>query len=70
MGVKDDLFQKGTFVEGYGMRTEFCEDPWLGDTPLASQYPNLYNIVRTKEVKSIYFDHETIGGAHRLYFHL
>jgi hypothetical protein len=45
MGVKDDLFQNGTFVVGDGMRTEFCEDPWQGDTPLASQYPNLFNKV-------------------------
>jgi hypothetical protein len=55
MGVKDDLFQKGTFVVGYGMRTKFCEDPWLGDTLLASQYPNLFNIVWTKDVKVALF---------------
>jgi hypothetical protein len=32
------------------MRTRFKEDPWLGDTPLASQYHSLYNIVSTKEI--------------------
>jgi hypothetical protein len=30
--------------------THFWEDPWLGESPLASQYPSLFNIVRTKEV--------------------
>jgi hypothetical protein len=25
MGVKDEFFQKGTFVVGYGMRTEFMK---------------------------------------------
>jgi hypothetical protein len=32
------------------MKTRFWEDTWLGDTPLATQYPSLYNIVRTKHV--------------------
>lgn len=25
--------------------TRFWEDPWMGETPLALQYPRLYNIV-------------------------
>jgi hypothetical protein len=32
------------------MSTRFWGDSWLGDTPLASQYPNLFNIVQTKNV--------------------
>jgi hypothetical protein len=48
MKVKDDFFQRGSFVVRDGMKTRFWEDTWLGDTPLATQYPSLYNIVRTK----------------------
>jgi hypothetical protein len=48
MKVKDDFFQGGSFVVGDGMKTRLWEDTWLGDTPLATQYPSLYNIVRTK----------------------
>uniref|UniRef100_A0A452Y7C2 Uncharacterized protein n=1 Tax=Aegilops tauschii subsp. strangulata TaxID=200361 RepID=A0A452Y7C2_AEGTS len=29
--------------------TRFWEDTWLGETPLALQYPSLYNIVERKE---------------------
>ena len=32
------------------MKTRFWEDTWLGDSPLASQYPTLYNITRHKNV--------------------
>jgi hypothetical protein len=32
------------------MKTRFWKDTWLGDTPLATQYPSLYNSVRTKHV--------------------
>jgi hypothetical protein len=50
MKVKDDFFQRGSFVVRDDMKTRFWEDTWLGDTPLADQYPSLYNIVRTKHV--------------------
>jgi hypothetical protein len=50
MGLKDDFFQRGCFVIGYCTRTRFWEDTWLGVTSLASQYPTLYNIVRTTNV--------------------
>lgn len=33
-----------------GRTTRFLGDTWLGDTPLALQYPSLYNIVQQKEV--------------------
>jgi hypothetical protein len=49
MGVKDDFFQRGSLVVGDGTWTWFWEDAWLGDTPLAYQFPALY-IVRTKDV--------------------
>jgi hypothetical protein len=35
---------------GNDLSTRFLEDPWLGDTTLAHQYPSLYAIVHTKEV--------------------
>jgi hypothetical protein len=50
MRVKDDFFQRGSFVVRDDKKTRFWEDTWLGDTPLATQYPNLYNIARTKHV--------------------
>jgi hypothetical protein len=50
MGVKDDCFQRGSFALGDGNGTRFWEDAWLGESPLASQYSTLYNIIRTKNV--------------------
>jgi hypothetical protein len=50
MGVKDDFFSRGSFTIGNGQQVRFWEDIWLGDAPLASQYPSLYNIVRRKNV--------------------
>jgi hypothetical protein len=35
---------------GDGTTVLFWEDVWLGDTPLALQYPSLYNIVQRKDV--------------------
>jgi hypothetical protein len=31
-------------------QTRFCEDVWLGDRPLATQYPSLYNVTRRKNM--------------------
>jgi hypothetical protein len=50
MGVKEDFFSWGSFSVGNGQQVRFWEDTWLGDAPLASQYPSLYNIVRRKNV--------------------
>jgi hypothetical protein len=50
MRVKDDFFQWGSFVVRDSMKTRFWKDTWLGDAPLASQYPNLYTIARSKNV--------------------
>jgi hypothetical protein len=51
MGGRDEFFERGSFVLGDRMDTRFWEDVWLGDTPLSSQYPALYNIVRYKHVR-------------------
>jgi hypothetical protein len=50
MKVKDDFFLQGSSVKRDCMKTIFWKDTWLGDTPLATQYPILYNIFRTKYV--------------------
>uniref|UniRef100_A0A8I7B4Q7 Reverse transcriptase zinc-binding domain-containing protein n=1 Tax=Hordeum vulgare subsp. vulgare TaxID=112509 RepID=A0A8I7B4Q7_HORVV len=49
MKVKVTFFQRVRFVVGDGASTRFWEDTWLGDTPLALQYPTLYNIAQRKE---------------------
>jgi hypothetical protein len=48
--MKDKFFSRGSFNLGNGMDTRFWEDPWLGDKPLAQQYPSLYNIMQQKQV--------------------
>jgi hypothetical protein len=50
MGVKDEFFSRGSFTVGNGQSTRFWEDTWLGDRPLAEQFPSLYNIVRWRNV--------------------
>ena len=45
MRTKDLFFRRVKFLVGNGMSTRFWEDTWLGETPLALQYPTLYNIV-------------------------
>jgi hypothetical protein len=50
MRVKDDFFQRAPFVVVNGHLTRFWEDTWLGQTPLADQYPSLYSIVRRRNV--------------------
>ena len=32
-----------------GSQVRFCEDSWLGNSPLRDQYPQLYNIVIKKQ---------------------
>jgi hypothetical protein len=48
--AKEDFFSQGSFKIGNGHMARFLEDTWLGDLPLAIQYPSLYNIVRRKNV--------------------
>jgi hypothetical protein len=48
MKVKGFFFSRGKFKVGSGEGVRFGEDRWLGDQTLASQYPQLYNIVNRK----------------------
>ena len=50
MGVKDSFFSRGIFFVGNGQETRFWEDGWLGEVPLAAQYPTLYNVTRHKNI--------------------
>jgi hypothetical protein len=49
MRVKDDFISRGSFKIGKRLDTCFWADCWLGDKPLAQQYPSLYNIVQHKD---------------------
>ena len=49
MRMKEVFFQRVKFIIDNGNTTRFWEDAWLGETPLALQYPTLYNIVQHKE---------------------
>ena len=49
MRTKDLFFHRVKFLVGNGMSTRLWEDTWLGEAPLALQYPTLYNIVQRKE---------------------
>jgi hypothetical protein len=48
--LKMNFFSRGSFVVGNGLNTRFWEDSWLGDKPLAQEYPSLYNIVNHMNV--------------------
>lgn len=48
MRMKSSFFQRTKFIVRNGGTTRFWEDTWLGETPLAMQYPSLYNIVQRK----------------------
>jgi hypothetical protein len=50
MKLKEDFLKRGLFTIGNGESARFLEDTWLGDEPLAQQYPSLYNIVQRKQV--------------------
>jgi hypothetical protein len=56
---RETFFQRGCFAVGNGESTRFWEDVWLGDTPLAVQYPNLYSIASYKNVRVS----SVLGGA-------
>jgi hypothetical protein len=49
MKVKDEFFDRGRFKVGNGENTSFWEYMWIGNYPLATQYPSLYNIVQRKK---------------------
>ena len=50
MRVKAAFFNRTKFIVGNGNNTRFWEDTWLGDTPLALQYPTLHHIVQRRDV--------------------
>jgi hypothetical protein len=50
MRVKLDFFSRGSFEISDGSTIRFWEDVWLGELPLAHQYPSLYNIIQHKNV--------------------
>jgi hypothetical protein len=47
---KRRFLAEGNFKIGNRVDTRFWEDTWLGNSPLATQYPSLYNIVQRKQV--------------------
>jgi hypothetical protein len=80
MKVKEDFFKCGSFIVNNGKSTRFWEDTWLGNRPLAAQYPSLYNIVRNKNSTvattlasaplNIGFRHSLTGGRWNRWIHL
>jgi hypothetical protein len=50
MTVKEDFFNRGSFNVGNGVETRFWVDTWLGNKPLADEYPSLYSIVHRKKL--------------------
>jgi len=49
MRVKSVFFNRTKFILGNGTTTRFWEDTWLGESPLALQYPSLYRIVQRRD---------------------
>uniref|UniRef100_A0A453BCJ3 Reverse transcriptase zinc-binding domain-containing protein n=1 Tax=Aegilops tauschii subsp. strangulata TaxID=200361 RepID=A0A453BCJ3_AEGTS len=49
MRVKAAFFNRTKFIVGDGNDTRFWEDTWLGETPLALQYPTMYRIVHRRD---------------------
>jgi hypothetical protein len=49
MRMRAAFFHRTKFIIGNGNTTRFWEDTWLGETPLATQYPSLYNSVQHKD---------------------
>ena len=47
--IKAVFFSRTKFIVGNGISTRFWEDTWLGETPLALQYPSLYSIVQRRD---------------------
>uniref|UniRef100_A0A8I6YHX2 Reverse transcriptase zinc-binding domain-containing protein n=1 Tax=Hordeum vulgare subsp. vulgare TaxID=112509 RepID=A0A8I6YHX2_HORVV len=49
MRTKTAFFNRTRFIIGNGEKTRFWEDTWIGEEPLALQYPQLYNIAQRKQ---------------------
>jgi hypothetical protein len=62
------------------VNAHFLEDTWLGNLPLAQQYPSLYNIAQRKQVSvadvmsqtplNIGFRHALTGSRANRWIHL
>ena len=80
MKVKQSLFNRTRFVIGNSASTRFWEDTWLGDSPLAVQYPSLYRIAQRCEVSvatvfqsiplNIHFRRALAGNRWEVWLHL
>ena len=79
MRTKDLFLRRVKFLVGNGMSTRFWEDTWLGDTPLAVQYPTLYNLAQHKEdyvgtilqtTLNIQFQRALVGERWNAWMHL
>jgi hypothetical protein len=80
MRTKSAFFHRTKFIIGNGASTRFWKDTWLGETPLATQYPSLYNIVQRREVYvatvlqshplNIQFRRSLVGNRWEVWLHL
>jgi hypothetical protein len=59
MKLKDYFFEQGSFTLGNAVNAHFWEDTWLGNSPLAHQYPSLYNIAQKKSFGCRCYDPNT-----------
>jgi hypothetical protein len=50
MNIKEEFLRWGRFRVGEGHATRFWDDRWILDRPLKVIYPNLFNIVRKRNV--------------------
>jgi hypothetical protein len=50
MEVKNLVLERGRFQVQDGSQTRFWEDLWLGREPLNVKYPDLYNLVKMKNI--------------------
>jgi hypothetical protein len=48
--LKDDFFKWDSFTIVNGEEARFWKDTWLENSPLAHQYPPLYNTVQQIQV--------------------
>ena len=80
MRVKAVFFNRTKFIVGNGTTTRFWEDTWLGETPLALQYPSLYSIVQRRDAYvamimqsiplNIHFRRTLVGNRWEAWLHL
>jgi hypothetical protein len=50
MEIKDQFLSRGCFKVNSGNQARFWEDVWVGEEPLMTVYPSLYNIARKRNV--------------------